>query len=111
TFINSTYGAERAVKDLEQRVEWMRAMRGERVSPLVKLMSKPMKTKFGKKQRPHFEVHDCRELGGGGNGALPNKPAPQLNGPAPAKADPAAKVGKPVEPVSSTEELNDKIPW
>src|SRR5262249_37838105 len=94
TFLNSTFGAMRAVKDLEQRVEWMRAMRGERVSPLVTLASKLMQTKYGKKMRPHFEIGGWRELGGGGNGALPNKPTPQLTGPATAKADPAAKAGK-----------------
>jgi hypothetical protein len=110
TYLNSTWGAKRAVKDIEQRVEWMRAMRGERVSPLVKLSSKPMKTQYGKKMRPHFEIIEWRELGGGGgNGVLPNKPTPQLTGPA--KADPAAKVGKPVKPVSRKEELDGEIPF
>jgi len=94
TFSNNTTGAAIAVERLTQKVRSMRLLRGQKVSPIVKLDSKPMTTKFGQKMRPEFVIVDWRELGGGG---LENKPAPQL--------------GKPVKPVSVAEELNDELPF
>ena len=64
TFINSTRGAEIAVEKLQSRVKWMRALRGDKVVPVVELSSKPMKTQFGLKQRPEFKIDgEWRELG------------------------------------------------
>lgn len=95
TFINSTTGAEIAVNKLKDRVRWMRALRGEKVVPVVKLASAPMKTGYGQKMRPEFTVDEWRELGG-----LPAAPAvPALE-----------HVGKPVEEPTLAEELNDAIP-
>jgi hypothetical protein len=94
TFINSTTGAAIAVERLTQKVHSMRLLRGQKVSPIVKLDAKPMTTKFGQKMRPEFVIVDWRDLGCGGLG---KKPAPQL--------------GKPVKPVSVAEELNDELPF
>jgi hypothetical protein len=64
TFINSTRGAEIAVEKLQSRVKWMRALRGDKVVPIVELNSKPMKTDYGVKQRPEFKINgEWRELG------------------------------------------------
>jgi hypothetical protein len=91
TFINSTKGAEIAVERLKHRVKLMRALRGDRVVPVVELDSKPMSTQFGVKQRPEFTILDWRELGG-------------------ASAVPAIEqIGEPVKPVSLKEEMNDSV--
>jgi hypothetical protein len=101
TYINNTFGALKAVTILKDKVKWMRALRGSRVVPVIKLDSKPMPTAHGMKQRPEFTVVEWRDLGGGGDGDLP---------PPPTKPVPAIEhVGKPVKPVSTAEVLNDEI--
>ena len=65
TFINGTVGAAIATDRLRNKVVWMRQLRGANVHPLVKLDTKPMKTKFGGlKQRPEFTILEWRQLGG-----------------------------------------------
>jgi hypothetical protein len=66
------------------------------VAPIVKLSSKPMQTKWGKKMRPEFEVIEFREIGSGGESV------PQIS---------TEQVGKPVRPVTTREELDDSIPF
>ena len=92
TFINSTKGAEIAVERLKYRVKLMRALRGDRVVPVVKLDAKPMPTDFGPKQRPEFTILAWHELGA-----------------APSAVPPIEQIGEPVKPVSLQEELNDSI--
>jgi hypothetical protein len=100
TYINSTFGALKAVSRLKDKVKWMRALRGSRVVPIVRLDSAPMPTAHGLKQRPEFTVIDWRDLGdGNGEGNLPPpKPVPAIE-----------HVGKPVKPVSTKEVFNDEI--
>jgi hypothetical protein len=105
TFINGTIGARIAVEKLQDRVKWMRTLRGANVAPLVRLDAKEMKTRFGTKMRPEFTVIEWREIGGGGGG-LQNDPARQIEQ---KKSDPAAQVGKSVKPVTTGEALNDQI--
>ena len=105
TFINTTIGARIAVERLQDRVKWMRTLRGANVAPLVKLDAKEMKTRFGTKMRPEFTIVEWREIGGGGGG-LQNEPARQIEQ---KKSDPAAQVGKPVKPVTTSEALNDEV--
>ena len=81
----------------------MRLLRGQKVSPIVKLESKPMTTKFGQKMRPEFTIADWRDLS---SGLVENKPTLQL----PLAKD-AQQIGKPVKPVTIQEELNDELPW
>ena len=92
TFINNTKGAEIAVERLKHRVKLMRALRGNRVVPVVKLDSKPMPTQFGVKQRPEFTILEWRELGG-----------------APSAVPVIEQIGEPVKPVSLKEEMNDSV--
>ena len=94
TFINGTFGARLAVEKLQDRVANMQRLRGNAL-PVVKLESKPMKTKFGTKQRPEFTVVEWREIGanGGEVKAIEHQP-----------------VGKPVAQPTVGEELNDEIP-
>jgi hypothetical protein len=155
TYINSTFGALKAVSALKDRVRWMRALRGNRVVPIITLGSKPMATAFGMKIRPEFVVVEWRDLGDGeGENNLPlptaptapvqaieHKPAPvehcakeqappwesakpieptEVEPPKPThnskgvtkigRPSRMKPVGKPVEPVSLAEELNDEIP-
>jgi hypothetical protein len=93
TFINSTVGAAIAIERLKDRVKMMRALRGERVVPVVELGALPMKTQFGVKQRPNFVIHAWRNLGGP---ASPNQPAIEY-------------VSETVKPVSTEEVFNDSI--
>jgi hypothetical protein len=61
-----------------------------------------MKTEFGIRPRPHFEVIDFRSMGGG----------PALSGPqTPQLPKPGVVVGKPVAPVSTEEALDDSLPF
>jgi hypothetical protein len=94
TFINGTFGARLAVEKLQDRVANMQRLRGNAL-PVVKLESKPMKTKFGTKQRPEFTVVEWREIGTNGGEV---------------KAIEHKAVGKPVAQPTVGEELNDEIP-
>jgi hypothetical protein len=126
TFINSTVGAEIAVERLKNKVKWMRALRGENVVPLVKLDSRPMKTKFGQKMRPEFTVIEWRDLSGGRTLVPPQSPLQLKQGDPIERHERAAeeieqvptpairkyveiKPGKPVEPVSTAQALDDEI--
>jgi hypothetical protein len=95
TFINGTFGAKIAVERLAERVATMQRLRGGAALPVVKLESRPMKTKFGTKQRPEFAIVEWREFAGDGGEvrAIEHKPE-----------------GKPVKTPTASEELNDAIP-
>jgi hypothetical protein len=94
TFINSTVGARIAVERLTQRTQAMRMLRGQRVSPVVKLDAKPMVTKYGQKMRPEFTITDWRDLSGD---EVEHKSTPQI--------------GKPVKPTTTAEEIADELPF
>jgi hypothetical protein len=104
TFLNSTAGAAIAVRELKDKVKMMRTLRGANVAPVVELSAKPMKTKFGTKQRPHFRIIDWRELGG-----PPATPPPAIGGPQAVAA--IEQLGSPVKPVSTAEAFNDQVPF
>jgi hypothetical protein len=93
TYVNSTIGARIAVADLKDKVASMRAIKGEHVIAEVELASKPMKTKFGQKIRPHFDVVGWKTFDTG------HKPA-QLESP---------RGIQPVEPPTLGEEIKDEI--
>jgi hypothetical protein len=93
TFINSTLGARVAVERLKDRVRMMRALRGEKVCPIVELGAKLFPTRHGLKQRPDFIIHDWCKLG-----------SPQA-----ASAPAIAEISQPVEAVSLKEELDDEV--
>jgi hypothetical protein len=95
TYLNGTFGARLAVERLAERVANMQRLRGVAALPIVKLESRPMKTKFGTKQRPEFAIVEWRAFAGDGGEvrAIEHKP-----------------VGKPVKAPTTSEELNDAIP-
>jgi hypothetical protein len=93
TYTSSTVGAHIAYDTLREAVVTMRALRGARVMPLVLLGDRPMKTKFGMKLRPNFEIIGWRAPGEPQPQPIAGEMQPQLTAPtmAPATAAPAAE--------------------
>jgi hypothetical protein len=56
TMLNSTIGMRIAYENLRDKVKMMRALRKTRVTPVVTIGSTIMKTKFGAKARPEFDI-------------------------------------------------------
>jgi hypothetical protein len=102
TYINNTSGAERGVQLLNDRVRWMRALRGARVFPVVTL-GKRLHSKKYNKFGPNFIVLNFRELGGG----APAENGPKQIGP----QDPIKQIGKRVDEPTTAEILDDEIPF
>jgi hypothetical protein len=118
TFLNSTTGARIAVERLDDKFRWMRRMRGSGAVPIVRLDSRPMKTKTGPKMRPEFTIVEWRDIGtapGIEQKTTPQieqrKPAPDPTPANPSKPAVKRKPGKPVKPVTRQEELDDEIPF
>jgi hypothetical protein len=61
-----TVGGQIAVRDLCDKTKWMRRFRGENVYAVVQLNDVFMPTRFGGRQRPHFEVRRWVCFGAGG---------------------------------------------
>ena len=94
TYVSSTVGGRIAIDQLDEAVETKRLLAGAQVMPRVRLTERPMKTKYGLKSRPHFEIVAWWRPGDGG--ALPPAPAPlQLPDAAPG---PATESATPAEP-------------
>jgi hypothetical protein len=139
TYASATTGGHIAYDALKEAVITMRALRGTRVMPVVNLSERPMKTKFGMKRRPHFEIVGWKTPGDDSN-AVPVKPMPpQISGPviAPVETPPVpapeassaahlrqAKPKTPVnlttetlaamgqvKPLTSNEIFDDEISW
>jgi hypothetical protein len=77
SFPTGTTGGSIAVSDLVDRVKWMRRFRGQQVYPVVELSDTYMPTRYGGRQRPHFEIVKWVTFDGGGN-ALPAPDTPKL---------------------------------
>jgi hypothetical protein len=93
TYATGTIGGGIAVRDLVDRVSWIRSLRGANVYAVVIPSNTFMNTRFGGRKRPHFVIKRWVPLGG--DSALPAKPA--LTGP------------QAVEPPTAREALDDKI--
>jgi hypothetical protein len=131
----STVGAHIAFHNLREAVVTMRALRDERVMPLVNLAERPMKTRHGQGRRPDFQIVTYKSPGGDTKAVPTKPPTPQLTGPAtvaaavtPTPATPAPSQAKPkpavnlaasdtlnsmgdVTPVTTEELLDDQLPW
>jgi hypothetical protein len=105
THLAATYGTKIAVSNLREQVSTMRMLRGSDVVPIVRLDKAPFKTRYGMKIRPDFIPVAWREIGGAG---LQQKPAQQIEH---QPEEEPALPGKPVEPVTSGEVLDDEIPF
>ena len=129
THLNSTFGTKIAWDLLRERVITMRALRGQRVHPLVKLGRGLFRTRFGTKPHPDFPIVGWKSPGGDGGGAISGPETPQIAGPATAQGKAETKPQtKPEVPATgeaaktidtlgevklptAAEELADEIPW
>jgi hypothetical protein len=128
TAVNSTTGWKMAFEALSEAVTVKRMLHGgTRMLPIVNLQSRPFKTSFGDRKRPHLQIVDWRATGS--TTSLPAaKETPQLSAPVPksakeapeafvaaaAESHPAAAAANLTDPpkaVSSEEFYDDSIPW
>lgn len=98
TYPTSTVGGAIAIRELADKVRWMRRHRGPNVNPVVTLSDTHMRTRFGGRQRPHFNV--VRWIGGGPGGDDAELKPPK---------SPVLPLREVKEP-SLAEEMNDEIP-
>ena len=133
TFATSAIGGFIAVRDLVDKVKAMRRYRGP-VSPIITLGDAPMRTRFGERRRPHFNIVDWVHMDVGGESPLTALPAPLPDSSATrvieaeavmepvVAAGQAAGLTKPakrpksnslnrVAPLTTAEEMNDELPW
>lgn len=75
TWPTDTVGGHQAVRDLREQTGMARSMHGDSVYPRVRLGSTHMKTQYGGRQRPEFDILGFEKLGGGGGQKL-SAPAP-----------------------------------
>jgi hypothetical protein len=103
TFATGTIGGRIAVRDLVDKIKWMRRYRGSGVCPIVVLSDVFMNTRFGGRQRPHFVIKGWINMDGGSAAALPVTPAPALAGPA--TVEPPAPVQKPASVAAALDQF------
>jgi hypothetical protein len=77
TWPTGTVGGAICIRDLVDRTKWMRRFRGQNVFPIVSLADVFMNTRFGGRQRPHFNIVKWVTFDGGGN-VLPAPDQPKL---------------------------------
>jgi hypothetical protein len=78
TWASGTIGAKICLRDLTERLHFMRQYQGAKVHAVVTLTNVFMPTRFGGRQRPAFNYKRWIRIGGGEQVALPaaDKPAP-----------------------------------
>jgi hypothetical protein len=114
TYPTGTTGGKIAIRDLRDKLVWMRRLRGPNVYPVVTLSDTFFPNRFGGRQPPHFVIKRWVSLGGEGGQveALPppttkerqpdlfaNEPAQQSQSDLPLIKEP-----------SLAEEMDDEIP-
>jgi hypothetical protein len=92
SYATGTVGGGIAVRELRDKVQWMRKLRGLNVYAVVTLAAKHMKTRFGRRQRPHFVIVRWITLGDTAEAAALPAPAREVQEP------------------SLAEEMGDEIP-
>jgi hypothetical protein len=115
SFPTGTIGGGICSRDIADRVQMMRMLRGECVHPIVRLSDTFMPTKHGGRQRPHFAVQRWVIMGGVAKSALP---APEPPKPAPLiERDPEPTTGvrplpglQTVNEPTMAEVMNDELP-
>ena len=76
TFPTGTVGGRIAITELRDKLMWMRKTRGSNVYAVVTLGDKHMPTRFGGRQRPHFNIVKWTRLGGQGGEEIAALPSP-----------------------------------
>jgi hypothetical protein len=103
TFPTGTTGGTIATRDLTDKVKWMRRFRGANIFAVVCLRDVFMNTRFGGRQRPHFEVQRWVRLGDGGEPLAVTGPTPVTD------PSTAALEDKSVAPPSAKEVTGDEV--
>jgi hypothetical protein len=122
SYPTSTVGGGIAVRELVDRIMWMRRLRGNAVYPVVQLTTRLMRTKFAGRLRPHFEIVDWTKIDPDSGGMIPvsdpqqvlQQPAEQLPAAATGQAEKMQAVLhtigiQTVEPPSAKEATDDEI--
>jgi hypothetical protein len=123
SYPTSTIGGGIAVRELIDRIIWMRRFRGNAVYPVVQLATRFMPTNYSGRLRPHFEIVDWAKFDPGGGGMIPVNDPRQLPPQQPADKLPEAATDKTekikavlhtigmqtVEPPSAKEATDDEI--
>jgi hypothetical protein len=117
TYPTSTVGGRIAIRELRDKIMWMRRLRGPNTYPVIMLSDTYMNTRFGGRQRPHFKIVRWVRLGGEGDqveAASSLTPLPPTTSSVNRPIEPAmAQSELPLETVkepSLKEELNDDLP-
>ena len=107
TFPTGTHGGQAAVRDLVDKIKWMRKLRGAYVYPIIRLSDAFMPTRFGGRQGPHFEIKRWVSF------APDEKALPAPLGSNTAiehSTQKAPEQPRSVEPLTLSEAMNDEIP-
>jgi hypothetical protein len=83
TYANATFGAQKAVHDLEDSWSWARMLYEDDVLPLFTLGEVEFKTQFGTRKRPSFDIIGWRCFRDGGLQAVEENALAALQAPAP----------------------------
>jgi hypothetical protein len=119
TYPTGTAGGRIAIRELHDKIMWMRRLRGSNVYAVVLLSNTFMRTRFGGRQRPHFKIVRWVRLGGEGGEveALPPPPPQALDQFAKPPDKPAQQTtAEPELPLTTVKEptiaegMNDAIP-
>jgi hypothetical protein len=123
TFPTGTVGGRIAVRELRDKLMWMRRYRGANVYATIKLAKAWMNTRFGGRHRPHFQIDPTRwiRLGGEGDGEVEALPAPTskealdtftkpADKPAPQTTSQSDLPLTTVKEPTLAEDMNDEIP-
>jgi hypothetical protein len=107
---DGTTGGGIAIREAVESIKSMRRFRPG-AAPVVELSSKFMPTKFGGRQRPHFEIKSWVSLTREQPAALP-APNPVPAAPVTLAQSPPLAEAEPLsKPVSIAEEMDDAIPF
>jgi hypothetical protein len=108
TFPTGTTGGRIAVGDLRDKIVWRRRLQGPNVYPVITLSDTFFPTRYGGRQRPHFEIMRWVRLGGEGGEveALPPPTPPPVQQTTAQSDLPLKEVQEP----SLAEEMDDGIP-
>jgi hypothetical protein len=99
TYPTSTVGGRIAIRELRDKIQWLRRMRGPDVYPVILLSDTFMKTRFGGRQRPHFKIVRWVRFGGDDSRLVEAVPGPAPLSPA------ATAANKPTEQTTARSEL------
>ena len=108
-YTNATFGTLRCYEEIREAVSITRALRGERVIPLVQLDKRPMETDYGVRSRPHLHILEWRQPLGQSSAPALLTSSPTQSLPATPATTPSSTA--PVKPIAIEEVIDDKIPF